>query len=214
MLRLAFLFLLTFNFVLQGSEPDPVRSCRCRHSDPDYILDLRPGGALGKQLRKFWNSVKDQNLKNPAVLNYPPHCSLTGFFPGNTADEEQYIEALQKAVKGKNPVTIDIKTLQQKPKLDYISLSSPDLLAITTKFVKLIGISPEFIKAKPKTFGYHITLRQKTDEKTTAAVRKLENKYINLKAKNLSENTTWALYLYRKSGNQLEEIAKIPIETN
>ncbi len=213
MLRLALLFLLTFNCSLQGSELNPIRSCNC-HSDPDYILDLRPAGALGKQLSKFWKRVKDRNLKNPAVLNYPPHCSLTGFFPGKTAAEEEYIEALKQAVNERKSITINIKTLQQKPKLDFIHLTSPDLFAITSKFVKLIGISPEFIKGKPKTFGYHISLRQKTDEKITPAIRKLENKTLNLKAKNLSENTTWALYLYRKSGSKLEELAKIPIETN
>lgn len=200
---------------LQGSEYDLTMRCGCSHRDPDYILYLRPGGALGSQLNKFWTNVKKQNLNDPVVLNYPPHCSLTGFFPGSVSHEHEYIAALKEAIKNANPVSIAIgKNVEQRPKLDYIPLTSPDLLALTTDFVHLIGISSKYIKAEPGTFGYHISLRQDTTATTTLAVRKLEDKYINLSAPNLSKKTTWALYLYRKTGNKLEEIVKIPIELN
>lgn len=181
-----------------------------------YILYVRPGGDLGNQLRQFWNNVKIRRLDNPAVLDYPPHCSLTGFFPGSISQEDEYILALRQALKNMEPISIQItsKKVQQGPKLDYIPLASPDLLAITTKFVELIGISTKYIKAQPGTFGYHISLREDTKAKTTASVRKLEDKYIDLAASGLSKKTTWALYIYRKMNNQLKEVVRIPIETN
>lgn len=64
-----------------------------------YILYVRPGGDLGSQLRQFWNSVKMRHLDNPAVLDYPPHCSLTGFFPGSISQEDEYILALKEVVR-------------------------------------------------------------------------------------------------------------------
>lgn len=206
MLKLGLLSIfLTINFFsgqLQGA-------CQL---DPDYIVYVRPGGALGNQLQKFWTSVKKQNLNDPVVLKYPPHCTLTGFFPGTRAQEKEYIAALRKAIEGTNPIVINLaNSVNQKPKLDYIPLTSSDLFAITTEFANLIDLPSKYIKAKPGTFGYHISLRQDTDAATTAAVRKLEDKYINLKAPKLSEKTTWAIYLYRKSGDLLEEIVKIPI---
>ena len=56
-----------------------------------YILYLRPGGELGDQLRQFWKNIKKQNLDDPAVFNYPPHCSLTGFFSDSQSQEMEYI---------------------------------------------------------------------------------------------------------------------------
>lgn len=163
-------------------------------------------------MAKFWASVKKNKLNDPPVLNYPPHVSLTGFFPGNATQEEEYIAALRHSIDHARPISVKIasKTVQQGPKLDYIPISSPDLLTVTTDFVKLIGVSSNFIKGKPKTFGYHISLRNDTNEKTTSAVRKLEAQFIHLNAKNIKK-TTWAVYLYRKVNNQLEELVKIPV---
>lgn len=214
MLKFILLAFLTIG-QLQGSEIDDMK-CPCRNGDPEYILYVRPGGDLGSQLNNFWSAVKDQKLNDPAVLDYPPHCSLTGFFKGTQSQESDYIAALKAALDDTNSVVIDIigNKVIKKSKLDYIPLESSDLYAITTDFVKRIGVSTDFVKAKPKTFGYHISLRQNTNSKTTAKVRTLEDKYINLNANNLSENTTWALYLYRKaSGNHLQLIEKVPLPT-
>lgn len=207
LVRWSLLFLMLLTNHLVSAEPP-------REPSIQYILYLRPGGALGRQLDQFWTNVKKSKLNDPAVLKYPPHCSLTGFFPGTRADEETYVAALRGALDGIDPIFIEIteRTIHQGPKLDYIPLESSDLLAITTQFVKLIGISKDYIKGQRGTFGYHISLREDTDPVTTTRVRKLEKQYINLRARNLKQNTTWALYLYRKQNNQLVEVVKIPFQ--
>ncbi|WP_068468532.1 hypothetical protein [Candidatus Protochlamydia phocaeensis] len=187
----------------------------------EYILYLRPGGALGNQLRKFWNAVKDKHLKNEAVDKYPPHCSLTGFFPGKMSQEDDYKEDLNQALQGRGPINLKITStaVSQGPKLDYIPLQSSDLLSITMAFVNLLQLPqefldthPEFIKGLPGHFGYHISLRENTNAKTTTQVRKLENQYINLSTPNLAQNTTWSLYIYRRiNGGALDEVTRVPI---
>ena len=102
----------------------------------DYILYVRAGGNFGSELHTYWHTVKnDPVISHDAIRNYPPHCSLTGFFPKDQS-REAYILAVENAIQqlGSTPRTISINGLiqgNQKSRLDYIKLSSSYLLHLT-----------------------------------------------------------------------------------
>lgn len=186
-------------------------------SDTTYILYARPGEALGTQLRHFWNANKSQHLNNPAVLNYPPHVTLTGFFPVDNPDDPDQeailIDALEQAVNevsGVIPITIGA-SIRQSKNLDTIPISSSVLSPVTVSFLDTAGINLSYLRPKPGS-NYHITLREDTQGSTTTKVQQLEKKYINLKAQNLQQNTTWSLYIYKKTNGVLMEIHRIPVQ--
>jgi hypothetical protein len=187
-----------------------------------YILYARPNGELGNQLRRFWKAVKDKNLANPAVFDYPPHVTLTGFFPIDNPDdsleEQKLIDSLQAAIESVDitPINIAGKSIKTSNSLDYISIkNSVGLRNVTKDFLEGAGIDPSYFRPKPKsTIGYHISLREKPDEKIsqkklkqlTSKIRKLEKDNIDLSTPNLQEDTSWRLYIYKKTGKKLEII--------
>ena len=179
----------------------------------DYILYVRPGGAFGKELKTYWNGVKnDSAISHKAIRNYPPHCSLTGFFP-KTLSKAEYIQAAEDAIEETQlPRTITINGLIQgnvSQMLDYIKLSSSYLLAVTQAFMQNASLTANFLK-NPQKFPYHITLRKhvflKKAKNKLQKIQKLENK-INLKAV-----ATWSLYLYeRDSAGNLSVVKEFPL---
>ena len=180
-----------------------------------YILYARPGGTLGAQLDYFWASGNAQKLKNPPVTDYPvAHVSLTGFFevdnPGDQAQEERLIFALQTAIDTA-PVVIPVSiasSITKSKNIDYIRINSPLLHNLTVDFLALAGIDSDFIRPKPdaKIKTYHITLREDTNKSTTKKVQELQKSTINLAIPSVQNNTPWSLYIYKKTGNELEII--------
>lgn len=180
----------------------------------DYILYLRARGALGKELRTYWDDVKaDSDISHKAITNYPPHCSLTGFFPA-TKSEKTYIDAVNSAMRslGNMPRTVTVVGLIQgnaTSKLDYIKLSSNYALAVTKAFMTNASIPSRYLK-DPISFTYHITLRnhvfQKNVKKKMKKIQGLEKKI------NLHANASWSLFLYERDTNgDLSVIEEFPL---
>ena len=180
----------------------------------DYILYVRAQGQLGKELSTYWNAVKkDSSISHFAITAYPPHCSLTGFFP-NVKSKNTYIQAVNDAIKslGSTPRTISINGLVQQNEtknLDYIKLSSSYLLAVTKAFMRNASVPAKYLK-NPQTFTYHITLRdhifQKNVAKKMKKIQSLEKK-IHLHAK-----ASWSLFLYERDDNgDLSMIKEFPL---
>ena len=180
----------------------------------DYILYLRARGALGKELRTYWDDVKaDSDISHKAITNYPPHCSLTGFFPA-TKSKKTYINAVNAAMEslGNTPRTISILGLIQgnaTSKLDYIKLSSNYALAVTKAFMINASIPSQYLK-NPNSFTYHISLRnhvfQKNVKKKMKKIQSLEKKI------NLHANASWSFFLYERDNNgDLSVIEEFPL---
>lgn len=180
----------------------------------DYIFYLRARGVLGDELRTYWWTVrKDPDISHDAIRDYPPHCSLTGFFPKNES-RETYIQAVVDAIQQfeNMPRTITIQALIQggpKSKLDYISLSSSYLLEVTQAFMNNASIPQQFLK-NPDDFTYHITLRDHLFKKE---VKKKLKKIQSLQQKiNISAQVSWSLFLYeRNDDGQLSVVEEFPI---
>ena len=180
----------------------------------DYILYVRPQGQLGNELSTYWKAVKkDSDISHSAITDYPPHCSLTGFFP-KTESKNTYIQAVDNAIKslGTTPRTITINGLvqgNQNAKLDYIKLSSSYLLAVTRAFMSNASVPSQYLK-NPQSFTYHITLRKHVFQKKVAKkmkkIQALERK-INLQA-----HVSWSLFLYeRDAAGNLSVIKEFPL---
>lgn len=180
----------------------------------DCILYVRPRGQLGKQFRTYWDAVKaDPDIAHKAITNYPPHCSLTGFFPFDKS-EKTYIKAVQEAIKSLNgtPRTITINGLVQgnaKSKLDYVKLSSSFLLAVTKAFMANASVPQQYLK-DPQAFTYHITLR---DHIFHSKVNKKMKKIQSLEKKiALNAKAAWSLFLYERDDNgDLSIIEEFPL---
>lgn len=173
-----------------------------------YILLARPGGALGTQVNKFWSDVKAQKLANPAVLDYHPHITLTGFFSiKSPVTESKLKSALKNALNAAKVVPIAIKgtSIKKTKSLDYIPFkNSSALKAIAADFLHRAKVNKSYIKPSSNSnIGYHLTLRQNTTETVKKKVRELEDKDINLAATNLNKKTTWKLYIYKKIGSKM-----------
>lgn len=181
----------------------------------DYILYVRPRGSLGKEFKTYWDAVKsDSDISHKAITDYPPHCSLTGFFPANQP-EKTYIQAVSDAIKsqGSTPGTITIVGLvqgKQTSRLDYVKLSSSYLLNLTRAFMTNASVPQHYLK-DPQSFPYHITLRDHVFKQNVvqkmAKIQKLEKK-IDLHAK-----ASWSIFLYeRDTKGDLTAIKEFPLD--
>jgi hypothetical protein len=180
----------------------------------EYILYVRARSSLGKELSTYWKDVKeDSSIRHKALIDYPPHCSLTGFFPKDLS-KQTYIDAVRNAMKslGSSSRTITVVGLvqgNQKQKLDYIKLSSSFLLKVTKTFMDNASVPQQYLK-DPQTFPYHITLRNtifsSNAKKRTKKIQSLENKI------NLSAKANWSLFLYKRdTSDALTLIEEFPL---
>lgn len=178
----------------------------------DYILYVRARSDLGGELRSYWQAVRsDPDIDHKAIRDFPPHCSLTGFFPKKSS-KGTYIKAVKDAIQQVNlPRVITINGLIQgneHQKLDYIKLSSAYLLAVTQAFMNNASIPQKYLK-NPLDFPYHITLRdhifQKNVSKKMKKIQSLERKI------NLSAKTYWSLFLYKRENGTLDVIEEFPL---
>lgn len=181
----------------------------------DYILDLRARGAFGDSLNTYWKAVlNNPKISHPAITDFPPHCSLTGFFPPKKS-KAAYIKAVQKALSQYKtmPPTVTVGNLVQGANtsgshFDYIALSSAYALAVTKAFMHNAGVPAQYLK-DPSKQTYHITLRN-IKFKTTAqmkTIQSLENKI------HLNAHASWSLFLYERKapGSKLKVIKEFPI---
>ena len=180
----------------------------------EYILYVRPGSKLGTELRTYWNKVKsDPDISHSAITAYPPHCSLTGFFP-KTKSKSAYVQAVKDAMdsledKSKKITVVGLVQGTETQALDYIKLSSSYLLAVTKAFMKNASVPSSYLK-DPQSFPYHITLRNHVFVQDVAKkmkkIQSLERK-IQLKAK-----VSWSLFLYKRDASgDLSVVDEFPL---
>ena len=183
--------------------------------DIQYIVLLRADGSLGTDLDNYWNDILnvDTDLCHQAIKQYPPHCTITGFFhPTHNAD--YYLAAIQQAITniGGSPSINVNSSIQHGKTLDYIELFSNYISDFGDEFVSLVGLPNTLVKGPPG-FDFHITLRDKTFKATLnrlKRIRALQDEFIDP-----SDSTGWLIYLYIKQNDVLtpfgEPIRIIPV---
>lgn len=180
-------------------------------ADLQYILYIRPTGALGGDLATYWDQVRNSDLSHKAITKYPPHCTLTSFFvPDPLHDLEFYISAIQTAVDAADalyPRSVSVShNLVLGKELDYIKLSSAYLTALASAYLTAVGLPQSYLKGPPG-FTFHITLREivfKTAGKLQR-IQKLEKKI------NLAGSAGWTIYLYKQENDVLYALASYPL---
>lgn len=176
-----------------------------------FVLVACPRGHLGLQLNKYWNAVKNSDLKHKAITEAPPHCKLTTFF-SSKLKAPGFKKALRNTLNylknRKIPRDIQVERLVQgRPKdpLDYIRIKSDFLHEFASEFAENQNL-PKSIAAKKK-LPLHIKLRNHifTKPERLLKIQKLEN---NL---NLHGNAKWTVAIFRKVGEKLIPVVSCPV---
>ncbi len=173
-----------------------------------YIVLLRADGRLGTDLDNYWNDILnvDTDLCHQAISQYPPHCTITGFFhPTHSAD--YYLGLISTAVAmTPGPATVDVTpTIQHGNTLDYLELDSPYVTDFGTNFLTLAHLPLTYLKGPkgPTGFDFHITLRDKTFKKyldRLSRIQGLQKRFINP-----THSAGWLIYLYIKQNDVLTQ---------
>lgn len=177
-------------------------------ADIQYIVLLRADGPLGADLDDYWDDILnvDKDLCHQAIKQYPPHCTITGFFhPAHSAD--YYLNAIQQAIINIGGIpSVDVNpSIQHGKTLDYIELTSTYISDFGDEFVSLVGLPHTLVKGPPG-FGFHITLRDKTFKPTLnrlKRIRALQKQFINP-----SDPAGWLIYLYIRKNDVLTPYLK------
>lgn len=146
MLRLFFIF--SFLFIsLEAKE--------------EWILYSILEGDLQEELDNFWLTCKNNpNLKNKAVIEYPPHITLTKFYP-KKLEKGDYISALKQALE-EYPLTVDFNLkksqIERQKKFHGIYFKSNALSKISERFCELAGIPKKYLASTVKNPEYHLSL--------------------------------------------------------
>ncbi len=124
----------------------------------EYILYACIHGDLEEDLIFFWEACQNQeSYKNEAVTVYPPHISLTGFFP-QVLEEADYIESLNQsiaAVPVHPSIGLRSNEVLHRKTFHAVYFQSEYLKSVTEIFAQKIGLPSE--KIKP-ALDYHLTL--------------------------------------------------------
>lgn len=195
MLRKGYFFLL-FSFFLSLH---PLFATNA--PDIQYIVFLRADGPLGADLDKYWTAVRGSDLDHEAISQYPPHCTITGFFHP-THDANYYLNAIQQAVVniGGSPSVAVSPTIQHAKTLDYLVLTSNYVKDFGNEFVELVNLPSTLVKGPPG-FTFHITLRDKTFKRTLNRLQRIQN--LQSELIDPSNAAGWLIYLYIKENDVL-----------
>lgn len=127
----------------------------------EYILYARLSGAVAEDLNLFWQRCNEkESLRNEAVTVYPPHITLTGFFP-KAMRKSEYVaaisEILQTNAAAKN-TELGERRLVRKPHLHAVYFKNDFLRLISELFAEKIGLPKERLKATVEMPEFHLTL--------------------------------------------------------
>ena len=170
---------------------------------------------FGDQLLQYWMRVgltkgtgaEDVYSYNKAMA-YPPHCTLTAFFPRGTKTNEEYYQALLEAIEeqGSAPRTITLTQLKQNfgisSTLDSIQLTSSFLAAVAKAFVQNANLNEGIVKPSDT---YHITLRDVafsgSTKKQRAKLNEIHGFQDSYVAPYIHSSVAWSLTIYSDDGN-------------
>ncbi|HEY9736472.1 MAG TPA: hypothetical protein V6D06_09320, partial [Trichocoleus sp.] len=106
-------------------------------SMPNFIVYACPTGALAEQIQNFF----DQSLATlgpNAAHQYPPHCTLVGFFEDTLGSVPLYTRALtrayNRAVRSRPHPAITVKGLSFRPDWHGLELEAPWLQRLMVDF--------------------------------------------------------------------------------
>lgn len=186
-----------------------------------YAVLLSADGPLGTDLDKYWKVIEDSDLNHDAISQYPPHCTITGFFnPKHPAS--YYFQKIQDAITNVGGIpSVKVRSYPQHDNtLDYLVLTSnlDYLTDVGVEFLSLAHLPATLVKGpiRPKGqkgFTFHITLRDKTFDTELDRLQRihdLQNQYVHPK-----DAAGWFIGLYIRENDEkaylYDKIRIIPV---
>lgn len=142
-------------------------------STAELILYATPGGPLGDALDKLFEQIADRGATT--AQDYPPHCTLTGFFHRDPADIPRITAEVDHAMAtvGRRPIdAVDIVALHRRSDWVGLELASDWLHDLTARFVDSHVVGAHDDAIRPKDW-LHLSIGYGIDDlgaATTAAV--------------------------------------------
>lgn len=121
------------------------------------IVYAVPLGPLGEQLEAYWHRVAP--IRPNAALEYPPHCTVTGFFHRRPAAIAEVVEALERVVadEGGAVVAPVVSRMVLEGNWFGLVLEAPALVDLAERFARLAPTGPDDDPVRPKA-DLHLSL--------------------------------------------------------
>jgi hypothetical protein len=161
----------------------------------DLIVYATPVGPLAADLATYLDEVRVRVGPNRAH-DYPPHCTLTGFFhdlPGAVPSYESALERALAAVALPSPV-VEIRGLRIEPAWHGLELTAPALAAVVAGFVRRAASGTRVDALRPKSW-LHLSLAYEFDERDAARLAELARALVDP-----ARPVAWELGLWERAG--------------
>lgn len=142
----------------------------------ELILYATPTGALGAALDRIFGRIADRGPTT--AQDYPPHCTLTGFFHRHHDEIPRIVAEVDEAVAEIGPPperAVDVVSLHRRADWIGLELASDWLHAVTAAFVAVHRVDAGDDALRPKAW-LHLSIGYGVDDLTAAdaAARELD----------------------------------------
>ena len=171
------------------------------------IVYAVPLGPLGDQLEAYWHRTAP--IRPNAALEYPPHCTVTGFFHRRPEDITGVVAALERAMAdgGGSPVAPAVSRMVLDGSWFGLVLEAPGLVDLAARFAGLVPTGPDDDAVRPKT-DPHLSLAYEFAPESAIELGALAALIVRPDA-----SARWELRLYEgRRGASWRSLAAWPLE--
>jgi ubiquitin-associated SH3 domain-containing protein len=170
------------------------------------IVYAVPLGPLGDQLDDYWRRAAP--VRPNAALDYPPHCTVTGFFHRRREDMAGVAAALEQALAdggGAPAAPVVDRMVLDGPWLGLV-LGAPALVDLAARFARLAPTGPDDDAVRPKA-DPHLSLAYEFPPEDESALAALAATTVRPDA-----SARWELRLYEgRRGGPWGSVAAWPL---
>ena len=158
--------------------------------EAELIVYAVPVGPLAEAIDAFFAEVASRPSR---AQDYPPHCTLTGFFHDDADAIGTYVEAARGVAR---PVNVDIR-LRTTTEWIGLEVQSPDLQQLTRDFAARVGpIASRRDPIRPKDW-LHVSLAYGHDADDSDDLAELATRIVDPSA-----DVDWELRLYERRNGE------------
>lgn len=99
----------------------------------ELIVYATPNGPLAEAVDRYSTKLA---ARPTTAQQFPPHCTLTGFFHDRRDAIARYVDAARQVVR---PVAVDVVALHSGDEWIGLELASPELQRLTADFAALVA---------------------------------------------------------------------------
>lgn len=156
----------------------------------ELIVYASPTGAFADACLRFWSDLADAGASTTAQ-DFPPHCTLTGFFHRSPEGVEQVVDDL--AASAPDHLCVTAWRLQSIGNWVGVTLWSPDIARATRRFVDRHVVEESGDSLRPKSW-FHLSLAYGHGFDVAAHRARADELFVGVTPK------TWTLDLWSRRG--------------